>query len=120
LEARVLEPGGTTRTVDLDRVGERRSEARSALRRVGPYRPVLVTSDGHVLRLPATTLPYSPEFEPRIDPTGGEKTLRRIAKINGGRVDPMKRVAKMLRNHREQILNWSDLAGRSRSPPWRA
>ncbi len=88
LSARILDPGGEAREVRLVRVDDTRMEARIALRGEGLYRPVLETSDGRFLRLPAATLPYSPEFEPRTDPQEGEKLLQRLARIAEGRVDP--------------------------------
>jgi len=39
---------------------------------------------GHVMSLPPLTLPYSPEFAPRADPTDGRRTLSEIARLTGG------------------------------------
>jgi hypothetical protein len=37
-----------------------------------------------VLPLAPLSLPYSPEFEPRVDPKEGHKTLSQVARITGG------------------------------------
>jgi hypothetical protein len=34
------------------------------------------------------SLPYSPEFEPRVDPGEGRRTLARLAEIAEGQIDP--------------------------------
>ncbi len=88
IEARMLGPDGTPQALLLTRVGDTRLEARMPLPREGIYRPVLKLADGRFLRLPALTLPYSPEFEPRLDPAEGERTLRDLVRIAGGRLDP--------------------------------
>ncbi len=87
-DARVVEPDGTTRDVMLVQAGEGKLEGRVPMSQEGVYRPVLRLAGGPVLKLAPTALPYSPEFEPRTDPQAGEKTLRRIARIAEGRVDP--------------------------------
>lgn len=88
LEAQLLAPDGSTRRVLLTRVGDTRLEARIPLPREGAYRPVLRTADGRFLRLPAVTLPYSPEFEPRLGPDEGERILRDLVRTAVGRMDP--------------------------------
>ncbi|MHC5011850.1 MAG: VWA domain-containing protein [Planctomycetota bacterium] len=88
VEARVLDPDGEARDIPLLRVDETRLEARFPLPGEGVYRPVLRLGGDRFLRVPAVTLPYSPEFEPRMDPAAGETLLRRIADLTGGRVDP--------------------------------
>ena len=89
IEARLLDPDGTVRPVLLTRVGDTRLEARVRLPREGAYRPVLRTADGRFLRLPAVTLPYSPEFEPRLAPDEGLSNLRDIVRTAQGRMDPL-------------------------------
>ncbi len=88
LDAVVLGPGGEAIPAPLVRIEERRLRARLPLSGTGSYRPVVRTATGALLRVPPVTLPYSPEFEPRRDPRGGERALERIASISGGTVDP--------------------------------
>ena len=89
IEARLLDPKGESRRVLLSRVDDTRLEARMPLPDEGVYRPVLRLADGRFLRLPAMTLPYSPEFEPRMDPAEGEKVLKRLVRTAEGRIDPV-------------------------------
>ena len=84
----MLGPDGTTVVLPLTRVGDTRLEARAPLSSEGAYRPVLRTGKGRFLRLPAVTLPYSPEFEPRLTPDEGERTLRELVRTAEGRLDP--------------------------------
>ncbi|MGE3752825.1 MAG: VWA domain-containing protein [Planctomycetota bacterium] len=88
IEARLVGPDDASRAVVLARVGETRLEARISLPQEGAYRPVLTTGDGRVLRLPAVMLPYSPEYEPRLLPDEGERTLRDVVRSAEGRIDP--------------------------------
>ena len=88
IEARVSGPDGDARPVDLVRTAATRLEGRFALSKEGVHRPVLALGDGRFLRVAPVALPYSPEFEPRLDPGEGESLLRRIAAITGGRLDP--------------------------------
>lgn len=88
LEARVLDPEDDVHALPLVRVDDTRLEARFPLPSEGIYRPVLRLADERILRLPAMTLPYSPEYEPRFDPAEGERTLRCIVRIAEGRLDP--------------------------------
>lgn len=88
IQVRMLAPDGSAQTLLLTRAGDQRLEVRVPLPREGVYRPALRTADGRVLRLPAVTLPYSPEFEPRADPDAGIDTLRDVVRIAGGRLDP--------------------------------
>jgi uncharacterized membrane protein len=68
----------------LSWVGEHTLEARFALRNSGVYVGAVETTPGQVLPLPPLSLPYSPEFEPRVDPEEGRATLREVARISGG------------------------------------
>ncbi len=88
IEARMLGPDGDVQQVLLGRADDTKLEARVPLPREGIYRPVLKLEDGRFLRLPAVTLPYSPEYEPRLDPEEGERALKEIAATAGGRIDP--------------------------------
>ena len=72
----------------LERTGLREFEARFPLDREGVYRAVVQAGADTVLRLAPVSLPYSPEFEPRVDPGEGRRTLARLAEIAEGRVDP--------------------------------
>jgi von Willebrand factor type A domain len=88
IEAHVLDPEGKSESLLLVRTADTRLEARVPLASEGIYRPILRLADGSFLRLPAVTLPYSPEYEPRMDPAEGEETLRRITRIAEGRLEP--------------------------------
>ena len=88
LEARLLDADGEAHPVLLTRVDDTRLEARIPLVGEGVHRPVLRTADGRFLRLPAVTLPYSPEFEPRLTPDEGLRTLRGLVTIAEGQLDP--------------------------------
>jgi hypothetical protein len=59
-------------------------EARFPLHNAGVYLGAVRTGNGDVLPLAALTLPYSPEFEPRLDPKEGQKTLGQMARVTGG------------------------------------
>ena len=59
-------------------------EARFPVQKAGLYLGAVQLGNGQVLPLAPLTLPYSPEFEPRIDPDEGIKTLREIARLTGG------------------------------------
>jgi len=58
-------------------------EARFPLQKAGLYLGA-VQAGAAVLPLAPLSLPYSPEFEPRIDPLDGRKTLAELARISGG------------------------------------
>jgi Mg-chelatase subunit ChlD len=87
LRAVVLGPGGAE-PLWLERNAARRLEARFPLDRDGVHRVAVQAGPGEVLRPAPVALPYSPEFEPRVDPEEGAKTLARLAEITAGRVDP--------------------------------
>lgn len=92
LTARVLRPDGSAEEVLLERVSERRLEARFPMQKEGVYQAALASGDpgakGGVLRVAPVTLPYSPEFEPARDREAGAKLLARIAETAGGSVAP--------------------------------
>ena len=48
------------------------------------YLGAVKLGNGAVLPVAPLSLPYSPEFEPRIDPKEGLKTLGQVARITGG------------------------------------
>jgi uncharacterized membrane protein len=89
LRGRVLLPDGSVAEATLVRIDERRLEARVPLHGEGVYRAALeVEGSGEVVRVPPITLPYSPEFERRLDPESGARELARLTAIAEGRVDP--------------------------------
>ncbi|MCC7139567.1 MAG: VWA domain-containing protein [Planctomycetes bacterium] len=87
VEARVAPPDGEPFALDLVRTGPARLEGRFPLKATGAWRAAVGTGDGRFLRVAPLVLPYSPEFEPRAA-GDGEATLRRVAQLTGGRVDP--------------------------------
>jgi hypothetical protein len=76
--------GSATGRLTLSWVGEDMLEARFPLQKAGLYLGAVQLGDGRVLPLAPLSLPYSPEFEPRVDPQEGQKTLREIAHVTGG------------------------------------
>ena len=82
-----------------------------------------------VLPLAPLTLPYSPEFEPRIDPSDGRNTLGQLARDSGGieRTEWDDVFAGRLRHRQIRELVWplallllalhvAEIAGRALSP----
>jgi uncharacterized membrane protein len=80
--------GGAPRELYLQRVGERRLEARFRIDEDEVWRTVVQTGDDAVVTPAPVVLPYSPEFEPRPDPREGERNLDELVTIGGGRLDP--------------------------------
>jgi Mg-chelatase subunit ChlD len=68
----------------LSWVGEDTLEARFPLHKAGLHLGAVQLGNGTVLPLAPLSLPYSPEFEPKLDPAEGSNTLREIARITGG------------------------------------
>lgn len=60
-------------------------EARFRMDRMGNYRTLLKDPRGQLVRGPAVTLPYSPEFAPRVGLPTGKEVLADLAKISGGK-----------------------------------
>lgn len=58
--------------------------SRFRLDRTGTYRTLVRTGDRKFARGPTITLPYSPEFAPRIGMRSGRDTLARVTEITGG------------------------------------
>src|SRR5262249_45412288 len=92
---------------------------RFALQKAGLYLGA-VQVGGSVLTLAPLTLPYSPEFEPRVDPSEGRRTLAEIATISGG----IERTTwedvfspRGLRNRQGRDLAWRPRPRRSPLPP---
>ncbi len=88
IRARVFDARGRGTNVSLQRTGATRLEARIPLVGDRALRAVVSVGSGEVLRLPPVTLPYSSEFEHRLDPASGERTLRRLTELTGGKLDP--------------------------------
>ncbi|MEZ5964143.1 MAG: VWA domain-containing protein [Planctomycetota bacterium] len=89
LRAHVLGADGRPFEVTLVRTDDRRLEARFALAAEGVYRAgIEIEGSGEVARVAPITLPYSPEFERRLDPDAGARELGRLTGIAEGRVDP--------------------------------
>ena len=54
------------------------------MQKPGVYLGAVRLGNGSVLPLAPITLPYSPEFEPRVDPKDGEQLLAQVARVTGG------------------------------------
>ncbi len=75
-------PGEDPLDVPLVFTGPNTAVASVDLDRPGHYLPVLDMGEAGVLRAPAITLPYSPEFLPQV--ISGEETLAALSKATGG------------------------------------
>ncbi|MBK7874207.1 MAG: VWA domain-containing protein [Planctomycetes bacterium] len=84
LVARVTNADGTKTTLELERTGENRFEARFPMEKEGIALGTLALADGKTVALPPVALPYSPEFEPSPDPQRGERLLRKLAEESNG------------------------------------
>ncbi|HXY35358.1 MAG TPA: hypothetical protein VEI07_14095, partial [Planctomycetaceae bacterium] len=86
----IVVPPGAEReaalTPDFIWTGPDTLEARFRMDRTGTYRTLLKTGDRKFVRGPAVTLPYSPEFVPRIGLPSGTETLKEMAEISGGKL----------------------------------
>jgi Mg-chelatase subunit ChlD len=60
-------------------------QARFKLTRTGTYRTLVKLGGRNIVRGPAITLPYSPEFMPRVGLPEGRKVLAAISELTGGR-----------------------------------
>jgi Mg-chelatase subunit ChlD len=77
-------PGDPSQHLDLAWVGQDTLEARFPMQKPGVYLGAVRLGTGDVLPLSPLTLPYSPEFEPRVDPQEGKRTLAQMARVTGG------------------------------------
>ena len=77
-------PDRATERLTLTWADDDTLEARFPIRNAGLYLGAVRLGNGQVLTLAPLTLPYSPEFEPRIDTAQGIKTLREMAALTGG------------------------------------
>lgn len=59
-------------------------QARFRMERMGTYRTLLQTGPREFQRGPALSLPYSPEFAPRVGLPSGQETLVELAELTGG------------------------------------
>ena len=86
--ATIVPPSATTNVppqrLTLAWADEHTLEARFPLQNAGLYLGAVRLGSGQVLSLAPLTLPYSPEFEPRLDPSSGPKALKEVARITGG------------------------------------
>jgi Mg-chelatase subunit ChlD len=83
--AAIVPPGDATpQKLTLSWTGEDTLEARFPIQKDGIYLGAVEIGQGKVLPLAPLSLPYSPEFEPRLDPEEGKKTLAEIARVTGG------------------------------------
>jgi Mg-chelatase subunit ChlD len=86
--AAIAAPGdsaiGSSQRLHLAWTGENSLEARFPIQKSGIFLGAVDLGKGRFLSLPPLTLPYSPEYEPRVDPTQGRKTLLEMARISGG------------------------------------
>ncbi|MFT4558280.1 MAG: VWA domain-containing protein [Planctomycetales bacterium] len=64
--------------------GAHELESRFRLDQTGTYRTLVRTGERTFTRGPTVTLPYSPEFAPRIGQPSGRETLARITELSGG------------------------------------
>jgi uncharacterized membrane protein len=64
--------------------GSHELESRFRLDRTGTYRTLVRTGERTFTRGPTVTLPYSPEFAPRIGMPAGREVLSRITELSGG------------------------------------
>jgi hypothetical protein len=84
--ATIVSPSPTdpSQRLDLAWVGADTLEARFPVQKPGMYLGAVRLGTGDVLPLAPLTLPYSPEFEPRVDPEEGRKTLAQTARVSAG------------------------------------
>ncbi|HEV8070670.1 MAG TPA: vWA domain-containing protein [Planctomycetaceae bacterium] len=86
----IVVPPGAEReaavTPDFIWTGPDTLEARFRMDRTGTYRTLLKTGERKFVRGPAVTLPYSPEFVPRVGLLSGTETLKQIGEISGGKL----------------------------------
>jgi Mg-chelatase subunit ChlD len=84
-KATIVAPGDQASThVDLRWVSDDALEAHLPIHRAGTYFGAVQLPNGDVLPLSPLSLPYSPEYEPRQDPSEGRKTLADVARVTGG------------------------------------
>jgi hypothetical protein len=85
--AAIVAPGDAAiaqKRVALSWVGEDTLEGRFPVQKTGLYLGAVDLGNRKILPLAPLSLPYSPEFEPRVDPDEGKKTLAEMARVSGG------------------------------------
>ena len=85
----VVVPPGVDREevvqLDFRWTGPDTLEARFRLDRTGTWRTLVKTGNRQFTRGPAVTLPYSPEYVPRVDLPSGKEILAEMAELSGGK-----------------------------------
>ncbi len=71
---------------DLIWTGPNTLEARFRMDQSGSYRTLVKTGPKAFTRGPAVTLPYSPEFAPRLGLPEGTQTLKQLTELSGGKL----------------------------------
>ncbi len=69
---------------DFQWIGPYLLRARFRMDQLGTYRMLVQSENGQLTRGPAITLPYSPEYAPRLDSQNGRQLLAQIAELSGG------------------------------------
>lgn len=105
----VIPPGderAKPREIPFEWQGANTLQARFKLDQVGTFRPLVKLGPRNFVRGPTVTLPYSPEFAPRIDTTSGADILKSLAEKTGGqpRVNPLEVFADPPRSSSKQPL----------------
>jgi len=84
----VVVPPGEERTEiiqpEFTWIGPDTLQARFRMETMGTYRTLIKASDREFQRGPAMSLPYSPEFAPRVGLPEGREVLSEIARLTGG------------------------------------
>lgn len=84
-------------------------QTRFKLARTGTYRTLVKLGGRNIIRGPAVTLPYSPEFMPRVGMPEGKQILQALAELTGGRerIDVLEALADPPRSARTTpLLPW--------------
>ncbi len=113
----VVQPGQEREQViepDFVWTGPNTLQARFRMDRTGTYRSLVKVGDRKFARGPAVTLPYSPEYVPRIDLPDGKEVLAAVAELTGGteRTDVLEVLADPPRTSRTvSLLPWLFILG---------
>jgi hypothetical protein len=105
--ARASEEPGVSDEIPFEWQGANVLQTRFKLDQTGTYLPVVKLGGRKLLRGPAITLPYSPEYAPRSGLPSGAETLKSLADLTGGkpRVNPREVLADPPRSN-----TWRSLA----------
>lgn len=99
---------------DLVWTGAHTLQGRFRMDRLGTYRTLVKTGDRTFTRGPAVSLPYSPEYVPRVGLPSGQETLEEMASLSGGtaRTDILELFADPPRSPRTRpLLPWLMMLG---------